>query len=89
MAELGRRDVQTVLLEGGPTLAWSAVRGGLVDRFVLYLAPKLVGGSNAPGILGGEGIPGMDGALGLRIEGVERVGDDIKVVAVPAASGEA
>ena len=89
MAELGRRDVQTVLLEGGPTLAWSAVRGGLVDRFVLYLAPKLVGGSNAPGILGGEGIPGMDGALGLRIEEVERVGDDIKVVAVPAPSGEA
>jgi diaminohydroxyphosphoribosylaminopyrimidine deaminase/5-amino-6-(5-phosphoribosylamino)uracil reductase len=84
MAELGRRDVQTVLLEGGPTLAWSAVRDGVVDRFVLYLAPKLVGGTNAPGVLGGEGIPGMDRALGVRIEDVERIGDDLKVVAVPA-----
>ena len=49
MATLGKREVQEVLLEGGPTLAWSAVRDGLVDRFVLYLASKLAGGRDAPG----------------------------------------
>ena len=43
MAALGKREVQTVLVEGGSALAWSAVQGGVVDRLVLYLAPKLVG----------------------------------------------
>jgi diaminohydroxyphosphoribosylaminopyrimidine deaminase/5-amino-6-(5-phosphoribosylamino)uracil reductase len=77
-----------VLIEGGPTLAWSAVQEGVVDRFVLYLAPKLVGGTAAPGILGGEGIGTLADAAALRIRSIERLGDDLKVVAVPAP-GEA
>ena len=60
---LGKRDVQDVLLEGGATLAWSFVRDRLVDRVVLYLAPKLIGREarqrrqflEAPG--GARGIP--------------------------------
>src|SRR5205823_4763866 len=39
-ADLGKRSAQGVLLEGGPTLAWSAVGAGLVDKLVLYVAPK-------------------------------------------------
>jgi diaminohydroxyphosphoribosylaminopyrimidine deaminase/5-amino-6-(5-phosphoribosylamino)uracil reductase len=77
---LGKRDVQAALLEGGPSLAWSAVRDGVVDRFVLYLAPKLIGGTAAPGILGGDGVASIDGALATRIVSVEAVGDDLKVV---------
>jgi diaminohydroxyphosphoribosylaminopyrimidine deaminase / 5-amino-6-(5-phosphoribosylamino)uracil reductase len=80
-ADLGKRDVASLLLEGGPTLAWSAVRDGLVDRIVLFLAPKLLGGSGAPGILGGEGLAPVGAAVGLEIVSVERVGDDIKVEA--------
>ena len=80
-ADLGKRDVQLVLLEGGPTLAWSAVREGLVDRVVLFLAPKLVGGAGAPGILGGEGLAPIAEALALEIVDVARVGPDIKVEA--------
>ncbi|MFL5736735.1 MAG: bifunctional diaminohydroxyphosphoribosylaminopyrimidine deaminase/5-amino-6-(5-phosphoribosylamino)uracil reductase RibD, partial [Actinomycetota bacterium] len=45
---LGKRDVQQLLIEGGPTLAWSAVEEAVVDRLVLYLAPKLLGGVDAP-----------------------------------------
>jgi diaminohydroxyphosphoribosylaminopyrimidine deaminase / 5-amino-6-(5-phosphoribosylamino)uracil reductase len=80
-AELGKRDVQHVLVEGGPTLAWELVQRRLVDRVVLYLAPKLVGGRGAPGVLEGEGVPGISEALPLEIEEVVRVGRDIKVVA--------
>jgi diaminohydroxyphosphoribosylaminopyrimidine deaminase/5-amino-6-(5-phosphoribosylamino)uracil reductase len=69
-----------VVFEGGPTLAWSAVRDGVVDRFVLYLAPKLIGGAAAPGILGGEGVATIEGALSARIVSMERVGEDLKVV---------
>jgi diaminohydroxyphosphoribosylaminopyrimidine deaminase/5-amino-6-(5-phosphoribosylamino)uracil reductase len=78
---LGKRDVQSVLVEGGPTLAWSAVEAGIVDRFVLYLAPTLVGGVEAPGILGGEGIRTIADALPVEIVEVESWGRDLKVVA--------
>jgi diaminohydroxyphosphoribosylaminopyrimidine deaminase/5-amino-6-(5-phosphoribosylamino)uracil reductase len=80
-AHLGKRDVQLVMLEGGPTLAWSAVRDGLVDKLVLFLAPKLVGGRDAPGILGGEGVAPIAEAMDLEILDVARVGHDIKVEA--------
>src|SRR5947207_4118203 len=81
IAHLGKRDVQLVLLEGGPTLAWSAVRAGVVDSPVLFLAPNLGGGAGAPGILGGEGLAPIGEALDVEIEDVALVGRDIKVEA--------
>jgi diaminohydroxyphosphoribosylaminopyrimidine deaminase/5-amino-6-(5-phosphoribosylamino)uracil reductase len=78
--ELGKRDVQHVLVEGGPTLAWELVERRLVDRVVLYLAPKLIGGREAPGVLEGDGVPRIREALPFDIEEVVRVGPDIKVV---------
>jgi diaminohydroxyphosphoribosylaminopyrimidine deaminase/5-amino-6-(5-phosphoribosylamino)uracil reductase len=77
---LGKREIQSVLIEGGPSLAWSAVEAGVVDRFVLYVAPKLVGGAGAPGILGGDGVGTLADALPVEIASVERVGNDLKVV---------
>jgi diaminohydroxyphosphoribosylaminopyrimidine deaminase / 5-amino-6-(5-phosphoribosylamino)uracil reductase len=79
MATLGKRDVQGILLEGGPTLAWSAVAEGIVDRLVLYLAPLLAGGIAAAGILGGEGVGAIGDAHRLEIGTVVRMGDDLKV----------
>jgi diaminohydroxyphosphoribosylaminopyrimidine deaminase/5-amino-6-(5-phosphoribosylamino)uracil reductase len=81
MAHLGKRDVQAVLLEGGPTLAWSAVEEGLVDRVVVYLAPRIIGGAEAPTVLGGRGFAPIARALQLRIHSAERVGEDLRVEA--------
>jgi diaminohydroxyphosphoribosylaminopyrimidine deaminase/5-amino-6-(5-phosphoribosylamino)uracil reductase len=81
LGHLGKRDVQGLVVEGGATLAWSFVRDGLVDRVVLYLAPKLVGGDEAPGVLAGLGFAPIGAALDLRISSVERIGDDLKVEA--------
>jgi diaminohydroxyphosphoribosylaminopyrimidine deaminase/5-amino-6-(5-phosphoribosylamino)uracil reductase len=81
MEALGKRDFQNVLIEGGATLAWAAVEAGVVDRLVLYLAPKLIGGADAPGILGGSGVKDITEALGASIRSVERIGEDLKVVA--------
>jgi diaminohydroxyphosphoribosylaminopyrimidine deaminase / 5-amino-6-(5-phosphoribosylamino)uracil reductase len=80
-ADLGKRDVQGVLLEGGPTLAWSAVEDRLVDTLVLYLAPRLIGGQAAPTVLEGRGFAPVGRALPMRIRSVERVGDDLRVEA--------
>jgi diaminohydroxyphosphoribosylaminopyrimidine deaminase/5-amino-6-(5-phosphoribosylamino)uracil reductase len=81
VADLGKRDVQAVLLEGGPTLAWAAIEDGLVDKVVVYLAPKLVGGSEAPTVLGGRGFAPIANALGLRVHSFDRVGEDLRVEA--------
>jgi diaminohydroxyphosphoribosylaminopyrimidine deaminase / 5-amino-6-(5-phosphoribosylamino)uracil reductase len=78
---LGKRDVQGVLMEGGPTLAWSAVRDGVVDRLVLYLASSIVGGDAAPGWLGGAGFAPIARAASVDVVSVERIGSDLKVVA--------
>jgi diaminohydroxyphosphoribosylaminopyrimidine deaminase / 5-amino-6-(5-phosphoribosylamino)uracil reductase len=78
------RGVRSVLLEGGPTLAGAFFRAGLVDRVVAYLAPALIGGGGLPA-LGGDGAPSIDKAWRLRLDSVDRVGDDLRVVARPVA----
>jgi diaminohydroxyphosphoribosylaminopyrimidine deaminase / 5-amino-6-(5-phosphoribosylamino)uracil reductase len=78
---LGKRDVQQLLIEGGPTLAWSAVQEDVVDRLVLYLAPKLLGGVGAPGVLGGAGFAPLGAAVELDVVEVRTVGRDLRVEA--------
>lgn len=81
LAELGKRDVQHVLIEGGPTIAWEAVQRNLVDKVVLFFAPVLVGGETAPSVLMGGGTPTIGDAVPLDLFEVSRVGRDFKVVA--------
>jgi diaminohydroxyphosphoribosylaminopyrimidine deaminase/5-amino-6-(5-phosphoribosylamino)uracil reductase len=81
LTTLGERDSQSVLLEGGPTLAWSAVEEGTVDKVIVYFAPKLIGGVGAPGILGGRGFAPVSAALRLRVVSVDQVGEDVRVEA--------
>jgi diaminohydroxyphosphoribosylaminopyrimidine deaminase/5-amino-6-(5-phosphoribosylamino)uracil reductase len=78
---LGKRDVQGVLLEGGPTIAWSAIRDGVVDQLVLYLAPIVIGGRGATGWLAGSGFSPVDRAGRVDVLSVEPLGRDLKVVA--------
>ncbi|MEX0992109.1 MAG: bifunctional diaminohydroxyphosphoribosylaminopyrimidine deaminase/5-amino-6-(5-phosphoribosylamino)uracil reductase RibD [Actinomycetota bacterium] len=80
-ARLGKRDMQSVLVEGGATVADRAVRAGQIDEVVIFFAPKLLGGAEAPGILGGRGFDTLADAQELAITAVERFGPDVKVVA--------
>jgi diaminohydroxyphosphoribosylaminopyrimidine deaminase/5-amino-6-(5-phosphoribosylamino)uracil reductase len=80
-ADLGKRDVQGVLLEGGPTLAFAAVEEGLVDRVVVYLAPKLIGGADAPTVLGGRGFAPIASAVKLHLRSFDLLGADLRVEA--------
>ena len=78
---LGKRDVQGVVIEGGANLAWAFVRDELVDRIVLYLAPKVIGGAASLGVVAGKGFAPVDRAAHLVFERVERIGPDLKVEA--------
>jgi diaminohydroxyphosphoribosylaminopyrimidine deaminase / 5-amino-6-(5-phosphoribosylamino)uracil reductase len=88
-AALGRRGVLELLVEGGPRLQAGFWATGLADRLVWYLAPLAIGGNGAPGLLGGAGAPTLRAARPLRIASVERLGEDLRVVAFPAATAPA
>lgn len=79
--ELGRRNIQYLLLEGGRTLAASALQAGLINRLQLYLAPKLVGGQGLSGLFAAAGCERMSQALALEKMCAQQVGTDIFLTA--------
>lgn len=87
LAELHARDVVSALLEGGPRLAASFLRDGLVDRVVAYLAPMLLGEEGRAAV-GEVGIATLTGAVRLKLADVARIGPDVRVTAERPAAGE-
>jgi diaminohydroxyphosphoribosylaminopyrimidine deaminase/5-amino-6-(5-phosphoribosylamino)uracil reductase len=86
--ELGARGVLELLVEGGPRLQASLWAAGLADRLVWYLAPLAIGGDAAPGLLGGAGAATLAAARRLRLASVDRLGEDLRVVAFPEGEEE-
>jgi len=86
LAELARREQNEVLVEAGPRLAGAFLEAGLIDEFVLYLAPHMLGHDAAPLAM----LPMLDD-LGDRWEfrytDVRQVGDDLRLTLVPLATG--
>lgn len=81
--ELGRRGVLEVLVEGGARVAHDFHAAGLVDRYVLYLAPGLFGGDDARPAFAGPGAPTIGELWRGRLVAVERLGEDLKLVLDP------
>lgn len=88
LADLHARGVQSVLLEGGPTVAGSFLREGMVDRVLAYVAPVLLGSGQWP-VLVGTGQRSIDDAVRLRLDDVTRVGVDVRISARLAPAGQA
>jgi diaminohydroxyphosphoribosylaminopyrimidine deaminase/5-amino-6-(5-phosphoribosylamino)uracil reductase len=84
--ELGRRHVLQLLVEGGASVATAFHRAGLVDRYVLYIAPALFGGDDARGLFAGPGVPTITDLWRGRILDAVRLGDDLRID-LAAASG--
>lgn len=75
---LGESEISSLLVEGGGQVIASFVEQGLADKLVLYMAPKLVGGKDAPTFIEGLGITDMNEAVGLTGLTVEQLGPDLK-----------
>jgi diaminohydroxyphosphoribosylaminopyrimidine deaminase/5-amino-6-(5-phosphoribosylamino)uracil reductase len=84
--ELGARGILQVLVEGGARVAHAFHRHGVVDRYVLYLAPALFGGDDAVPMFAGEGAPGMEQLWRGRVVSVARLGGDLRVELAPTAA---
>ena len=74
---LGKRNVTSVLVEGGGTLMGSLFDLGQVDKVLAFLAPKIIGGMSAPGPVGGRGIDEMSKALALKRPRWQQYGNDM------------
>jgi diaminohydroxyphosphoribosylaminopyrimidine deaminase/5-amino-6-(5-phosphoribosylamino)uracil reductase len=79
LEDLGRRGVLQLLVEGGAHVAGDFHRAGLVDQYVVYVAPALLGGDDGRPLLAGPGAPTMAEVWRGRLAGVRRLGEDIRI----------
>jgi diaminohydroxyphosphoribosylaminopyrimidine deaminase/5-amino-6-(5-phosphoribosylamino)uracil reductase len=79
LLELGRRGVVQLLVEGGASVAHDFHAAGLVDRYVLYLAPLLFGGDDGRPLFAGPGAGTIADVWRGRLVSVERLGEDLRV----------
>jgi diaminohydroxyphosphoribosylaminopyrimidine deaminase/5-amino-6-(5-phosphoribosylamino)uracil reductase len=89
LAELGRRGVVQLLVEGGSHVAGSFHRLGLVDLYVIYLAPAFMGGEDGVPLFAGPGAPTMEAVWRGRIAGVRQIGPDVRIDVLAAREGSA
>jgi diaminohydroxyphosphoribosylaminopyrimidine deaminase/5-amino-6-(5-phosphoribosylamino)uracil reductase len=83
--ELGGLGHLQLLVEGGAAVAHAFHHAGLVDRYVIYLAPALFGGDDARGLFAGPGAPTIGAVARGRIAGVAQLGPDLRIDLVPHA----
>ena len=77
MVLLGERKMDSILLEGGGTLNWSALEAGIVNRVMAFVAPKIFGGADAKAPVAGLGVETPSQAFGLKNMEYRRIGEDL------------
>ncbi len=81
---LGKMSIMSVLVEGGASLVWSLLREQLVDKFYLFVAPKILGGNDGIPLARGRGPERMDECLRLTEIERKRFGEDTLIVGYPS-----
>lgn len=76
MEKLGAMQIDSILLEGGGTLNWSALQAGIVNKVMTYIAPKLFGGAGALSPIEGIGVDSPSEAFHLEDAQITKLGDD-------------
>lgn len=79
MRELGHREITSVLIEGGGEINAAALETGIVDKLMFFIAPKLIGGKDAPGPIGGTGIDYLAEAFELHNVKTTQIGTDLLI----------
>ena len=83
LEELGRRGIQSVLVEGGANVAGSFLDAGLVNKVSFFIAPKIIGGREAPTAVGGRGVAKLAEGIELRNVEVTQHGADVEFTGYP------
>lgn len=75
MLNLGSKGIDSILLEGGGYMNFSALKAGIVNEVKVFISPKIVGGSCSP--VSGAGVDKMADCFNLRLDNTEIIGEDI------------
>jgi diaminohydroxyphosphoribosylaminopyrimidine deaminase / 5-amino-6-(5-phosphoribosylamino)uracil reductase len=89
LEELGRRDIQSVMVEGGADVAGRFLDAGLVNKISFFIAPKIIGGREAPNAVGGRGVETLAEGIELRNVEVTAHGSDVEFTGYPECVIEA
>ncbi|MBE6844535.1 MAG: bifunctional diaminohydroxyphosphoribosylaminopyrimidine deaminase/5-amino-6-(5-phosphoribosylamino)uracil reductase RibD [Ruminococcus sp.] len=79
MQELGEKKIDSILLEGGGELNFSALNSGIVNHIQIYISPKILGGKAAPSPVGGIGFDSPDSAVKLGSLEMTAIGEDVLI----------
>ncbi len=77
MKELGKCEITSVMIEGGSSINASALASGIVDKVLLFTAPKIIGGVDSISSIGGKSLALLQNAFKLKNNRVRKIGDDI------------
>lgn len=79
IVRLGQEKIDSILLEGGGMLNWTALQAGIVHKVQAYIAPKLFGGATAKTPVAGMGVPLPNDAVLLTNQTITCFGNDILI----------
>src|SRR5699024_7585837 len=83
LMDLGRRNVMTLLIEGGATVHASFVETKTFDDIVVYMAPIVIGRKEVSSLVEARSVDLVEEATNLQFTNVEQIGQDIKITAKP------
>jgi len=86
--ELGKREIQSLLVEGGANVAGKFLDAGLVDKVSFFIAPKIIGGLDAPTAIGGRGVEKLAEGIELQDVKVTQRGQDVEFTGYPKRRGK-
>lgn len=75
---LGELGVTSLFVEGGATVNGSFLKANAMNQVITYLAPKLIGGKEAPTMIAGKGFETMSEVLNLEVKEFSKIGEDLK-----------
>jgi len=79
LRKLGQEGIDSVLIEGGGTLNFSALEENIVDKVIFYIAPKILGGENSKSCIAGIGFSELNKAVNLKDISYRKIGEDLVV----------
>lgn len=88
LGELKKRNIQSVLVEGGSEIAGAFCDARLVDKLTFIASPTVIGGRDAPVAIGGAGADSLAAAIRLTDISIGRLGDDIEITGYPQLRDE-
>ena len=74
---LAKKQIYSILLEGGGTVNWSFLKFGLIDEAVITITPFLAGGKNSPSLIDGDGFSSITKSQKLKLYKVKKMQNEI------------